>query len=143
VRSTAQVKLETVAGEGLRFAATTGPHTFRMDSGPEAAHASPVQAVLAALGGCAGMDVIAMLRKMRQAVTGYEIELVAERSEDHPRVFTAIEVVHRVYGENLNPASIAHAIELSDTKYCSVHAMLTPNVKLSSRFEILPPRPPA
>lgn len=123
----------------MRFRATTERQTFRLDTGEGAVAPSPVQVVLAAVGGCSGMDVIAMLRKMRQKVTGYEIEVIAERAETHPRVFTEIEVVHRIRGVDLNPASVERAIELSDTKYCSVHAMLAPAVRLTSRYEILPP----
>lgn len=143
MRNQAHLKLVTVEGDGLRFEATAGAQTFLLDSGAGAVAPSPVQAVLAAVGGCGGMDVIGMLRKMRQRVTGYEIELIAERAEEHPRVFTAIEIVHRVYGDDLNAASVERAIELSETKYCSVHAMLAPAVKLTSRYEILPTRTPA
>jgi putative redox protein len=96
-----------------------------------------VQALQAALGGCTAMDVISILRKKRQPVTGYEVEVVAERRLDqHPRIFTRIEIIHRVRGRGINPAAVAEAIELSDTRYCVVHAMLEPAVAISSRFEI-------
>ena len=127
MRTTAKLTLETVEGTGLQFRAGSddpSQPTVLLDSGPDAAGPSPVVALLYSLGGCGGMDVIGILRKMRQDVTGYEIEIVGERKEDHPRAVTAIEVVHRFRGRNLNPASIADAIRLSDTKYCSVHATL-------------------
>jgi putative redox protein len=139
MQRTASLVLETVEGENTRFRATTGGQSFHLDTGERAIAPSPVQVVLAAVGGCTGMDVMGILRKMRQKVTGYEIDLIAERAEEHPRVYTSIEVVHRIYGEDLNPASVERAIELSETKYCSVHAMLAPTVKLSSRYELLPP----
>jgi putative redox protein len=106
-------------------------------SGP--AGPSPVQAVLACLGGCAAMDVISMLRKQRQQVTAYEVRVEAERRPDHPRYFTRIEIVHRIQGHHIRPEAVAEAIRLSDTKYCSVHAMLEPRAEIVSRFEILPP----
>ena len=132
------LRLETLEGPGLRFGARVGEHAFVLDSGPEAEGPSPVQAVQAALGGCTAMDVISILRKKRQQVTGYEVEVVAERRLDqHPRIFTRLEVIHRVRGRGINPAAVAEAIELSDTRYCVVHAMLEPAVAISSRFEII------
>jgi putative redox protein len=135
--SHATLRLETLEGSGLRFGVRVGEHAFLLDSGPEAEGPSPVQAVQAALGGCTAMDVISILRKKRQQVTGYEVEVVAERRLDqHPRIFTRLEVIHRVRGRGINPAAVAEAIELSDTKYCVVHALLEPAVAISSRFEI-------
>jgi putative redox protein len=138
MKSNAKLKLETVEGAGLRFGVEVARVRMTMDSGPEATAPSPMQAVLAAVGGCTGMDVISILRKQRQQVTGYELEVSAERSEQHPKVFTSIEVVHRVRGRDLREAGLAEAIRLSDTKYCSVHAMLEGSVKLTSRYEIIP-----
>ena len=133
----ADLQLETVEGAGLRFAVRAGEHSLLLDSGAEAEGPSPMQAVLAALGGCTAMDVISILRKKRQAVTGYEVAVLGERRTDqHPKVFTRIEVVHRVRGHGINPAAVADAIQLSDAKYCSVHAMLGAAVAITSRFEI-------
>ena len=100
---------------------------------------SPVQAVLACLGGCAAMDVISILRKQRQRVTAYEVRVNGERRAEHPRYYTHIEIVHRIHGHQIRPEAVAEAIRLSDTKYCSVHAMLEPKAEIVSRFEILPP----
>jgi putative redox protein len=133
----ARLDLETMQGDGLRFRATNDAgRSLLLDSGPDAVAPSPVDALLAALGGCSGMDVIAILRKMRQVVTAYELELVGTRREEHPRAFTAIEVVHRFTGRGLSAAAIEEAIRLSDTKYCSVHATLVPGVAVTSRWEI-------
>ncbi len=131
--------LETVEGDGLRFRATSDSNfSFVLDSGAAAASASPIDALLAALGACSGMDVIAILRKKRQVVTRYEIELHGERRDEHPRSFTAIEVVHRLRGRGIERAAVEDAVRLSDTKYCSVHGTLAPGVRLSSRIEIEP-----
>jgi putative redox protein len=88
------------------------------------------------LGGCTGADVVSILEKKRQHVTGYEIEVRAERRDEHPRIYTSIEVIHRVRGAGIDPKAVAHAIELSETKYCSVSAMLGASARLSMRFEI-------
>ncbi|MEP7027237.1 MAG: OsmC family protein [Candidatus Eisenbacteria bacterium] len=138
VETRAKVALETVSGTGLRFVASNDAGlAFALDSGPAATAPSATVALLAALGGCAGMDVIAILRKKRQRVTGYAIELIGQRREEHPRAYTAIEVVHRVRGVDLSPSAVEEAIRLSDTKYCSIHATLSPGVAITSRFEII------
>jgi len=135
--SSATLRLETVEGTRQRFGVRAGGHAFRLDAGPEAEGPSPVQVVQAALGGCTAMDVISILRKKRQQVTGYEVEVVAERRMDqHPRIFTRLEIIHRVRGRGINPAAVAEAIELSDTRYCAVHAMLEHAVAITSRYEI-------
>jgi putative redox protein len=136
--SNATLTLETVEGARLRFGVRIGEQSFQLDAGPGAEGPSPVQAVQAALGGCTAMDVISILRKKRQPVTGYEVEVVAERRTDqHPRIFTRMEIIHRVRGRGVSPAAVAEAIQLSDTKYCAVHAMLEHAVAITSRYEII------
>jgi putative redox protein len=136
--SNATLTLETVEGARLRFGVRIGEQSFQLDAGPGAEGPSPVQAVQAALGGCTAMDVISILRKKRQPVTGYEVEVVAERRTDqHPRIFTRMEIIHRVRGRGVSPAAVAEAIQLSDTKYCAVHAMLEHVVAITSRYEII------
>jgi putative redox protein len=134
----AKLEWQGDAGSGLRFEARTGSVSFPLDSGPDVASPSPMQAVLAAAAACSGMDVVAILRKMRQPVTGYEIAAAGERAAGHPRVFTKIELVHRLRGRDLKPASVEEAIRLSETKYCPVQAMLRPGVEITSRYEIVP-----
>jgi putative redox protein len=134
----ALLRLETVEGARMRFGVRVGEQTFQLDTGPEAEGPSPMQVVPAALGGCTAMDVISILRKKRQPVTGYEVEVVAERRMDqHPRIFTRMEIIHKVRGRGVNPVAVAEAIHLSDTKYCGVHAMLEHGVAITSRYEII------
>jgi putative redox protein len=130
--------LETIE-RGLRFRVRAGSGTEMVtDSGPGMVAPSPVELVLVALGGCGGMDVISILRKKRQRVTRYEVEVTGERRVEHPRAFTRIEMLHRVTGENLSPTAIEEAIRLSNTKYCSVHASMDPRIQIVSRYEIIP-----
>ena len=89
-----------------------------------AAGASPMELLLVALGGCLGMSVIPMLRKMRQEVTAYEIRVQGAPSRGWPVVFTAIAVEHRLAGHALNAAAIERAITLAEARYCGVSAML-------------------
>jgi len=136
-KKTAHLVLQAPAGTGLRFEAQTDDVRFTLASGSDVTHPNPMQAVLAAVAGCTAMDVITILRKKRQTVMGYEVEANAERRDEHPRVFTRIEIVHRVRGHDVSPAALEEAIRLSETKYCSVHAMLAHSVALTSRYEIL------
>ncbi|HKG22953.1 MAG TPA: OsmC family protein, partial [Blastocatellia bacterium] len=97
---------------------------------------TPMELLLISLGGCTGADVVGILEKKRQKVTGYEVEVRGERRAEHPRIYTSIEVVHKLKGRNLDPKAVAHAIELSETKYCSVSAMLASSAIITTRFEI-------
>ena len=126
-------------GPGLRFEGTVGPPDVRVvvDSGPGVTVANPVLLVLVAAGGCSAMDVIEILRKQRQKVTAYEVVVTAERRDEHPRIFTRIDLLHRVTGHGIRTAAVERAIRLSDSKYCSVHAMLHGAVTMTSRHEIL------
>jgi putative redox protein len=129
--------LLTVEGDGLRFEARTERgFTLVLDSGPNAAAPDPMQALATALGACTGMDVISILRKKRQHVTGYAIDVEGQRREEHPRAYTAIAVVHRLRGQGLDPAAVADALRLSETRYCSVSASLGSTVAITHRFEL-------
>ncbi len=128
--------------EGMAFRGESGSgHAIVMDSA--AAHggkdggARPMEVVLLALGGCTGMDVISILRKMRQDVTHYEVRVHGERTEQQPTVFTEITVEHVVRGHNLNLQNVVHAVELSATKYCPVSAMLSLSAKVEERYRVI------
>lgn len=97
---------------------------------------TPMELLLVALGGCTGADVVGILEKKRQHLTNYEIEVRAERRSEHPRIYTRIEVIHRIRGRNIDPKAVEHAIELSETKYCSVSAMLGAAAQISMRHEV-------
>lgn len=97
---------------------------------------TPMELLLISLGGCTGADVIGILEKKRQHVSGYEIEVRGVRREEHPRIYTEIEVVHRLRGRALEANAVAHAIELSESKYCSVSAMLGASAAIKMRYEI-------
>lgn len=128
-------RLRYAGGEAFVAESQSG-HAMVTSFAHELAAPSPMELLLIALGGCTGADVVGILEKKRQRVTGYEIEVRAERRAEHPRIYTKIEVVHRVSGHSVDPKAVAHAIELSETKYCSVSAMLGASAELSMRYEI-------
>jgi putative redox protein len=125
---TTEGRVELVDGMTFRGVSGSG-HDFLMDAesaaGGQERGPRPMEAVLMAFGGCTGMDVISILRKMRQTVTGYEVRLVGDRTAEQPTVFTDITVEHVVRGRNLNLDNVLRAIELSATRYCPVSAMLS------------------
>jgi putative redox protein len=82
------------------------------------------------------MDVISILRKKRQQVTGYEINVRAERASEHPMVYTSIHVEHVVRGKDISPDAVARSVELSEDKYCSVMAMLRPGTKIETSYRV-------
>ena len=99
--------------------------------------ATPMELLLLALGGCTGVDVISILKKKRQQVTDYRIEVSGERREEFPKRFTRLLVKHIVRGHSVTEQAVARAIELSETKYCSVAATLRPGVEIVTSYEII------
>ena len=133
-----KLRLTTVDGEGRQFVAESGTgHAIVLDDANGHTGAKPIELALLALGGCTGFDVISILRKKRQTVTGYEIELHAEQNPEPPSYFTRVEIRHRLRGE-VDPEAVRKAIHLSETKYCSVGAMISKTAKIETTFEILP-----
>lgn len=139
------VEAKIVLLENMRFEGRSGSgHSIVMDASPEHGGQNlgmrPMEAILAALGACSGMDVITILRKKKQEVTGYDINVSGERAEEHPKVYKSIKVEHVVRGRNIDPAAVERAVELSTDKYCSVMAMLkeVADVKVTYRVEELP-----
>ena len=133
-----KLRLTTVEGEGRQFVAESGTgHALVMDDANGHTGPKPIELALLALGGCTGFDVISILRKKRQKVTGYEIELRAEQNPEPPSYFTRVEIKHRLHGD-IDPEAVGKAIHLSETKYCSVGAMISRTAKIETTFEILP-----
>jgi len=135
---TALVKLET----GMQFDAEGGSgHHITLDagehSGGQNAGFRPMELLLVGLGGCTGMDVISILRKKRQQVTGYEVHVSGIRAEDHPMVFIEITVEHIVTGHRIQPEAIERAIQLSKERYCGAGAMLGKVAHLTHTFRIV------
>jgi putative redox protein len=126
------------AGDNLFVGITPSNHAVILDTDHERSAApSPVELLLVALGSCTGVDVISILIKKRMAVSTYHIEVTGTRRDEHPRAYTSMNVHHVVTGRNISPRAVEQAIELSDTKYCSVAATLRPTVEIHSSYEII------
>ena len=126
------------AGNDAFVAESPSGHAIVTDFSHDGSKApSPMELVLIALAGCTGADVVSILRKKRQQVTDYEIEVSGVRRDEHPRIYTAIQVLHRVRGRGVDPKAVERAVELSEEKYCSVSAMLRASATITSRCEVL------
>src|SRR5436309_12193933 len=126
------------AGEGFFIGVTPSGHAQVLETdSARASAATPVELLLIALGSCTAVDVISILRKKRERVTDYHVEVRGERRAEHPRAFTRMELRHVVRGHNVSEKALASAIELSETKYCSVAATLRPGVEIVTSYEII------
>ncbi len=139
----AEVKLKWV--EGLQFVGNPpSNHAVLVDGGPagggidSAAH--PRELLLVALGGCTGMDVVSLLRKMRQDFHELEIRIRAEFAEEHPQALRRAHLTFFVRGRELEEDKVRKAITLSQEKYCAVAATLRPTVEITWELELAPPR---
>jgi putative redox protein len=126
------------AGDEMFIGTPPSGHAQIIDTkGDRRAAATPVEMLLVAVAACTAADVISILIKKRQDVIDYNVEIIGHRKEEHPRSFTAFELHHIVRGRDVSEAAVARAIELSDTKYCSVAATVRPTATISTSFEII------
>jgi putative redox protein len=126
---------------GMSFVAETGSgHILAMDGAPEGGGRNlaprPMETVLAGTGGCTAYDVVLILRKSGQHVTGCDVVVKAERAATDPKVFTAIHMHWIVRGRDLKPNLVESAIKLSHQKYCSASAMLEKTATITHDYEI-------
>ena len=105
--------------QGHRFVVDAGDSVGGKDQGPR-----PKALMLSALAGCTGMDVVAILNKMQMPFERFAIEIDAETTDQHPKVYKAITLVYRFWGDDLDEAKIEKAVRLSQDKYCGVAATL-------------------
>jgi putative redox protein len=137
-----KLRLATVEGTRRQFVAESGTgHSVVMDDASGNTGPKPVELALLALGGCTAFDVIGILRKKRQQVTGYNVELRAEQRAEPPTVFTRVEIRHVLRGR-IDPEAVKAAIHLSESKYCSVGVMISKTAKIETTFEIIPEAAP-
>src|SRR5687767_13636159 len=126
---------------GMTFIAETGSgHVLAMDGAPEAGGRNlaprPMETVLAGSGGCTAFDVVVILKKSGQEITGCEVKMSAERAATDPKVFTRIHMHFVITGKGLKRNLVEHAIRLSREKYCSATAMLGKTAEVTTDFEI-------
>ena len=136
-------KAKAVHIKGVTFMGLTDSnHWVPMDGpaqfGGSDAGIRPKELLLLSLAGCTGSDVASILDKMRVPYKKFQVDIEAEMAQEHPKVYTKIEVVYRFWGENLENAKLERAIELSETTYCAVSAMLKKSCEVITRYEVNP-----
>jgi putative redox protein len=130
------------SGEGMSFLAETGSnHLVAMDGAPDGGGRNlaprPMEMVLVGTGGCTAYDVVVILKKSGQDVTGCEVKLTAERAATDPKVFTRIHMHWTVRGRGLKRNLVEHAVRLTHEKYCSATAMLSKTAEVTRDFEVV------
>src|SRR6187399_2610181 len=122
--------------DGALFVAESGSgHTLTMDGAPDVGGRNlasrPMEVLLMGMGGCTAIDVVSMLKKQRQDITGVEVAMTAERAADFPKVYVDVRLTYTVRGRKLNKALVERAVSLSDEKYCSATAMFKKTAKVT------------
>ncbi len=126
--------------EGMHFVGDAGGFRIDLDAeedfGGRGSGTQPLRLLLLGVAGCTAMDVLSILRKKRQQVSGLEVEVHGDRVDEHPRVYDRVEIVYRVKGAGVDPKAVERAIELSETRYCPAIAMLENAAEITNRYEI-------
>ncbi len=135
-------RVRWVGSDGMSFVAETGSgHAFVMDGAPEGGGHNlgprPMETVLAGTGGCTAYDVVVILKKSGQDITGCEVRLSSERAPTDPKVFTRIHMHFIIRGRNIKAAMVESAIKLSHNKYCSASIMLGKTAEITHDYEIV------
>jgi putative redox protein len=128
--------------EGMAFMGEAGSgHAVVMDGAPEYGGRNigirPMEMLLIGLAGCTGFDVVQILKKGRETVTGCDVEVEAERATEDPKVFTRIHIAYRVTGRGLSRAKAERAVTLSKDKYCSASIMLGATAEISYNLDVV------
>jgi putative redox protein len=97
----------------------------------------PMELLLMGIGGCSGMDIVSILKKKREKVTGLEINVDGTKSKEYPQKYTDIAIEYIVKGKNLSEEAVKRAVELSMDKYCSVKATLEGSAKITFEYKIV------
>lgn len=128
--------------KGIAFAGKTDSNHWITMDGPEESGGSnagirPKELLLLGLGGCTGSDVVSILKKKRVNIRDFEINISADVADEHPQVFTKLHIEYVFYGDNIPVKDLERAIELSQTKYCSVTKMLEKAVPITHSYRVV------
>lgn len=127
-----RMSFEGTSDSGFKIPLGTKPEVGGDDDGFR-----PIELLAIGLAGCTAMDVISILRKKRQEITSYEVGVHAERSEEHPKVFTHLTIEYIISGKNISRDAVERAVELSANKYCASVAMFKQVAPMDMKITIL------
>ncbi len=126
------MQFDVETGSGHHILLDAAEHNGGQNKGP-----NPMEMFLVGLAGCAGMDIISILRKKRQNITAYEIRIHGERTEEIPRIFVEITIEHIFTGHTLQTEAVQRAIDLTEEKYCGASAILRKAARLMHTFRLI------
>jgi putative redox protein len=134
VRATLEtgMRFDVETGSGHHVILDAAEHNGGQNSGPQ-----PMEMLLVALAGCSGMDILTILRKKRQDISGYELRIHGMRAEEHPKVYLDITLEHIFSGHNIRPEAVERAIELTEERYCGASAMFGKTATIRHTFSII------
>jgi putative redox protein len=134
VRATLEtgMRFDVETGSGHHVILDAAEHNGGQNSGPQ-----PMEMLLVALAGCSGMDILTILRKKRQDISGYELRIHGMRTEEHPKVYLDITLEHIFSGHNIRTEAVERAIELTEERYCGASAMLGKTATIGHTFSII------
>jgi putative redox protein len=124
-------------GDELFLGTSESGHTIILDANGGSLAPSPLENVLISLGGCSSVDVVSILQKARQNITGCQVEIKGTRVDSVPKLFSEIHLHFIITGKDINEKHVKRSVSLSADKYCSVALMLNSKVKISHDFEII------
>jgi putative redox protein len=138
--SAMKAKITWINGRAFLGESGSG-HAVVMDGAPDAGGRNigvrPMEMMLLGLGGCTAFDVVMILEKSRENITGCEVALEAERATEDPKVFTHVKMIYTFKGKGLKPASVERAVKLSAEKYCSASKMFEMTAKIEHTWTII------
>jgi len=133
--------VDTIWQGNMKFDALVSGHHVAMDALPAVGGndegARPKELMLAALAGCTGMDVVAILKKMRIEPEYFNIKVDAEMTEEHPKHYTSMHLIYQFKGENLELDKLQKAVDLSQERYCGVSVAYRKAMEITFEIEIL------
>ncbi len=128
--------------EDMAFEADVNGHKIMIDAdekvGGKDRGPRPKPLMLLALAGCTGMDVISILRKMRVEVDNFDVEVVANNTDEHPKHYDAMKVIYKFWGKDLPKEKLEKAVNLSEERYCGVSYVYSKYVKMETEIQINP-----
>jgi putative redox protein len=126
---------------GMAFRADVDGHAIMMDAGEQVGGqnlgARPKPLLLASLGGCTGMDIISILKKMRITPDHFAMKVEGEVTEEHPKQYSKIHITYEFRGKDLPMEQLKKAVDLSQDKYCGISATLSKAVEITTEIRIL------
>lgn len=128
------IKAQIKWTDGMQFVGHGNEGPAVVLGAEESGGPSPMEMVLMGVAGCTAVDVVTILKKRRANFTNFEISIIGDQAENHPKRYTKIRIEYMVYGRGVKPKDVERAIELSETKFCSAMASVNADIEHTYRI---------